>query len=250
MLKSLCLAIVALITLNGCTKYSRTQEFTLDNSVPRQPLAADLKQCPDGHQALKDVRIIAGLLWMTPELVKKIENLEVWPAGCSALGNYKTKVVCTQCRFAYDPLFQHWERRSEDPNDFHRPLSPFIRNFPRGARDGKASLANYYQQIRDDHVERESLIYWTRDEYSLIKQQVLGYLNTSRLILNSKDTADARYPQAITFDGVLGNQYVYIELRRHGEMNQTLVEVELLDEIAARRRHPLSFLARASAIGE
>ena len=94
MLKNRWFALVVLISLSGCTKYSEIQESTLEESQPPQPTAAGIKECPYGHHALKDVPLIVGLLNMTPELERQIANVEVWPAGCTPLGNYKTKVVC------------------------------------------------------------------------------------------------------------------------------------------------------------
>src|SRR3954462_5833495 len=105
MLKHICLALIVLIHVVGCASHYQSREYSFGEDAPAQPTAAQLDHCPDGHKALKDVPILAGLLWITPELQRKIDNLEVWPVGCTPLGNYKTQVVCTKCRFAYEPVF-------------------------------------------------------------------------------------------------------------------------------------------------
>ena len=126
MLKYRWFAILILITLVGCTYHYDSREYTVDDSLPPQPTAAQMQECPYGHHALKDVPLIVGLLWMSPELEKKIANVEVWPAGCSSIGIYKTKVVCMECGLAYDPVRNVWERRLNWGNIamHYRPTSP------------------------------------------------------------------------------------------------------------------------------
>jgi hypothetical protein len=126
MLKIRWLAFVALISLSGCAKYSETQEYTLEESQPPQPTAAAIKECPYGHHALRDVPLIVGLLRMTLELEEKIAKVEIWPTGCTPLGNYKTKVVCMECGVAYDPVLNVWERRLNWGNI----TLPFDQNHP------------------------------------------------------------------------------------------------------------------------
>jgi hypothetical protein len=233
------LSLLLAVALSGCTQSYASREYTLDDDLPPQPTAAQLQRCPDGHDALKDVPIVAGLLWMTPELQRKIENVEVWPVGCRPIGIYTTQVVCMRCKFAYKPVFGHWERRSQDPTDFHRPLSPLVRDFPRPA----FAAANFYQRIHDDHIEGESMIYWTKVGFEYIREDVLKFAAAHDLEVVDERATDERYPDAIKLRGRWNERYFYVDVRRHAELNETLVEVYLLDETAARRHDPLSFVS-------
>jgi hypothetical protein len=103
--------IALLMQVAGCTKYYYSREYASDYDQPPQPTAVEMQHCPDGHDSLKDVPVAVGLLWITPDFERKIKNVEVWPTGCTPLGNYQTKVVCMQCGLAYDPLRNVWERR-------------------------------------------------------------------------------------------------------------------------------------------
>lgn len=76
-------------------------------------------------------------------------------------------VICLQCWLSYSERLQRWERSSELPDSFRRPLAAAIRAVPvPPARDVK-SLVVYSQWITGSQVS-ESVSFWCSDSAGLI----------------------------------------------------------------------------------
>ncbi len=97
------------------------------------------------------------------------KNLCVW--NRSIRGNLlfdENSIICTQCWLSYSQVLQHWARRSESADCFHRPLSTAIRNLPLPpAKDFRWGGAVYSQEIADERVT-ESVSFWCRNSADLI----------------------------------------------------------------------------------
>ena len=96
-------------------------------------LARDLKICPYGHHALKDIPIMYGLpdfsgsnraIWE-----EKIRNHEIVLGGCVVMPDSpKVDTTCLTCGFVYSQRDDSWFRSSEDPDSFHPRISDLLRS--------------------------------------------------------------------------------------------------------------------------
>jgi len=178
----------------------------------------DLHCCPFGHTTLKQVPIIYGLLKQSPELEREIKNLEIWPGGC-CVRDEETKTVCTKCMYAYDSISRYWEKSSENPSHFGKPLSRLIANFPQ-------KQAQYYQDIKDGAVYRESVYFWTAEEPSALHLKLVQYLKGYGII-PGESTQTFKDRQYRTMEGKLNDKYCKVELMYETDMKETSVSCEL-----------------------
>lgn len=102
------------------------------------------------------------------DITKPSKNINVWNRSICANPFYgDDSIICTQCWLAHSTRFQRWERSSEVPASFHRPLSTVIRDFPIPSAKDIKSLVVYSQQISGTQVT-ESVVFWCTDSNSLI----------------------------------------------------------------------------------
>jgi hypothetical protein len=87
-------------------------------------------------------------------------NLAVWNrSSCDNLLHGNDSVICTQCRHAYSTLMQRWERSSEMPDSFQRPLGEAICRFPLPpAKDIRSRVV--YTQTWTPTQMTESVGFW------------------------------------------------------------------------------------------
>jgi hypothetical protein len=158
-------SVVALLV--GCARH--TSVMTL--GIASEPRAADFAACPFGHAALRDVPVLNGLLLWTPELRRAADDPEFWPGGCS--GNSSNKVVCANCRYAYDASARLWVRSSESRDGFLRPQASWAADFPIAALP--ASKAMYSQSVDGTgDVRCEEVVYWSGEASRNIEEQIVA----------------------------------------------------------------------------
>lgn len=181
--------------------------------------------CPYGHEELKDVPVRYGLPAWTPEREGQAANQEFWPGGCVVMGE-KTKVVCANCRYAYDANLEYWEKRSENILGFERPLSQAIAEFPTPKIGQLKSRLNYYQRIDKDGTCSESVIYWTDLDADAVRSQVINYVKQNKAVpveaknrFTDRDTTTIKCPNA--------EGRFEIEIAYHGSSKQTFVHAKL-----------------------
>jgi len=105
---------------------------------------------------------------VTDDRTKPSKNISVWNRSiCANMFYDDASVICTQCWLSYSKQFQRWERSSELPDSFRRPLSAGIRGFPVPPAKNIKSLVVYSQQIAGAKVS-ESVAFWCTDSDSLI----------------------------------------------------------------------------------
>lgn len=69
--------------------------------------ATVLKTCPNGHQTLTNVPVVAGFA-TGAEGRKNVNNFISWPGGCTRGHPGEIVIRCTTCRYTFDPLFHEW----------------------------------------------------------------------------------------------------------------------------------------------
>jgi hypothetical protein len=97
------------------------------------------------------------------------KNLCVWNRSrCGNLFYDANSVICTQCWYSYSKLFSRWERSSELPDSFRRPLSTAIRRFPLPSpKEITSPRVVYSQKIAGARVT-ESVFFWCTDSPTLL----------------------------------------------------------------------------------
>ncbi len=100
---------------------------------------------------------------ITDDQSKPSKNLGVWNRSICANPFYdQDSVICSQCWHAYSKLLDSWERSSELPDSFRRPLAEDIRLFPLPSRKDITSLVVYSQNCTPTQVT-ESVGFWCID---------------------------------------------------------------------------------------
>ncbi len=240
-LRILALSFSAVIWFAGCeADVESFQDTLLPLDEIKSVTSRDLGHCPFEHDQLKDVPVSYGLLYWTPELHQKADNLEFWPGGC-IVRNEKSKVVCTECRYAYDSFFKYWEKQAETASDFERPLSKLIAAFPIPLADQLKSSIGYYQRIKDRAFYSESLIYWSSEDTEKIATRILQYLRQEHLnpSVTKSNFQDRRLN---TIKCKSNDMWVFVDIIFHGDMKRTVVHVDVSAEQAAKIKDPLAFV--------
>ena len=112
-------------------------------------------------------------------------NLCLWNRGiCANLFYGPDSVICTRCWHAHSELMGKWERASESPASFQRPLTPAIRGVPVPPADAIRSRV-VFTQTYDKKRFAESLAFWCVDSESLLAS-IRGYCATNRLTLTAE----------------------------------------------------------------
>lgn len=135
-------------------------------------------KCPFGHQRIIEVPIVYGLLGTTPN--QKKDELAVWCGGCITQ-TPKTKFVCNECGYVYEPAFQSWVKNSGETEQFLYPLSKLIAKFPK-------PLQGYYfeQAIKQNKLYFEKIYYWTEQQIDAIKLEICNYLTNNFVKISEK----------------------------------------------------------------
>jgi len=106
---------------------------------------------------------------ITDDQSKPSKNLQVWNRSmCANMFYDNDSVICTQCWHAYSKHFSRWERSSELPGSFRRPLSAAVRKFPLPpAKDIKSPRVVHSQEIAGAQIT-ESVLFWCTDSPKLL----------------------------------------------------------------------------------
>lgn len=132
--------------------------------------------CPFGHEHVKRIPMIFGELAIDEELQRKIDNLEVWPAGC-VVGDEKYQIVCPVCRYSYNPYVDAWEKDGIEPDEYEVPLHSDIDMFRQYFEDRiKTHSVNYCQRVKDlDHYQ-DHIGFFTRARKKDILKHVQDFI--------------------------------------------------------------------------
>jgi hypothetical protein len=136
------------------------------------------KACPYGHAALKDVPVEYGFIGnVTPEVQRRLDNLEFVPGGCCFEPGVSREslLICTQCKYSYDPTTAEWWRCDHDPNTFQRPLSHAVRQFALTAT-GDPDDVSYDQAVRHGRVASDGVSYRTTESHAQVAVRVVAFL--------------------------------------------------------------------------
>ncbi|HSI62246.1 MAG TPA: hypothetical protein VLE43_03985 [Candidatus Saccharimonadia bacterium] len=92
---------------------------------------------------------------ITDDRAQPSKNLAVWNRSICANPFYgEDSLICTKCWLSFSKDFGYWERKSNQPDSFHRALTPEIRNFPAPSPGG------VYAQYQKDGRCWESAMFW------------------------------------------------------------------------------------------
>lgn len=111
-------------------------------------------ECPDCGDTLID------LATAQDDTDRPSRNLSIWNRSiCGGLAHGPGSVICTNCWLAYRTYFGSWDRASELPDSFNRPLTAAIRNCPLPAPEDRKNRIVYSQEIKLEAVN-ESVFFW------------------------------------------------------------------------------------------
>jgi hypothetical protein len=184
-----------------------------------QKLAADLKVCPEGHKALRDVPILHGfahrpLFRVAPEklepeerkLYDRMKRGEVIVVPEPARKNAaELGTICTECLFRFmtpvDPdgeaMPLHWRKQADDMAGFKLPFSETFKSFPRVAplKDHQ----EFTQIIREDgkSLGQEVMVYGTRAKPAEVVAKLGGWLAAQKIdpetVVKTSEEPDESY---------------------------------------------------------
>jgi hypothetical protein len=116
-------------------------------------------------------------------------NLSVWNrSSCGNLLYGDDSVICERCRQAYSTTMQSWERSSELPDSFQRPLGEGIRKFPLPPAKVITSRVVYSQTWTATQKD-ESIAFWCVQSPELISA-FRDYARQNGLSLRTKKWAE------------------------------------------------------------
>ncbi len=108
------------------------------------------------------------------------KNLCFWNRSvCANLLYWPDSLICTRCWLAHSDLVGNWERASESPASFLRPLSSTIRGVPLPPPSSIHSRAVFTQSYGKKRFA-ESLAFWCVDNENLLAG-LRGYCATNHL---------------------------------------------------------------------
>ena len=145
------------------------------------------KVCPYDHTTVTNIPIVYGLLAPSEETSKAIENQEFIPGGCViSPGSPKTAVLCTTCRFVYNPPRGRWDsgswsRRSTDLKSFKHPFPPLLLSFPMPSRNTLPKQPEYSQFVTDGRASMSFVQFSTTEHLSSLKKRIEAFLQEKKL---------------------------------------------------------------------
>ena len=193
---------------------------------PKNPTAATLRICPDGHTRLRDVPIAYGYIIPDDDFLKKEANHEVIRGGC-VVGPTKEVVLCLECGFRYDTTFKYWQLTSDKLVSLKRELSPLIVRvpFPHDAQP------TYQQKIRAGNVGMD--VVWFHSAQSPVSLSALfkKYLESQGLHVEeeSRSWGDEK-EQYFNLTSDLGNKKVRVVIMEHKITKSNSVHFEIGDD--------------------
>ena len=94
--------------------------------------------------------------------VESSKNLAIWNGSYHGPDYEDYSKICTRCWMAYYDYWRRWERASEVPDSFHRPLRPSIRHVPLPAAEHVHNRVVYTQYWSRGQI-RETVGFWCDD---------------------------------------------------------------------------------------
>jgi len=111
-------------------------------------------------------------------------NLCVWNRSiCANLFYGHDSVICTRCWHAHSDTLGKWERSSESPTTFQRPLRVVIGGVPLPSSDSLRSRVVFTQTFAKKTTD--SVAFWCVDSQS-IQSALRAYCATNRLHLSAE----------------------------------------------------------------
>ena len=157
------------------------------------PTSAELRECPYGHAALKDVPIFYG----TPDFRNKaavsnmdhaIETYQAWHGGCVVSDDSPTvRVTCVTCGFGYESDSELWSRSSPDKASFRIPFSAMLNGFPLPPTDMRVGEVEYSQSVRSNAVTMEIVSYTSREEQPVVFSRATNWLAQFKITTPSRE---------------------------------------------------------------
>jgi hypothetical protein len=144
-----------------------------------------IRACPYGHTTLKKVRILDGLPRVTdPKLREAVANHDIVFTGTDVVNDLlpRQTVYCTTCGFIFERGLGPWTKQAEDPSSFPQPFSRFLREFPLAGLSHRTNT-EYSQRVHNGAVTSEGLYFSTTEPLALLKEQVVKWAESHRLIL-------------------------------------------------------------------
>ncbi|HYJ07197.1 MAG TPA: hypothetical protein VEX43_18860 [Chthoniobacterales bacterium] len=119
--------------------------------------------------------------------VEPSKNLAIWNGSYHGPDYEDYSKICNRCWMAYHPALGFWERASEVPDAFHRPLRAAIRNVPLPPADHVHFRVVYTQRFRD-HQFSESVAFWC-DDIPTVLQPLRDYAAAHNLFFGIDEPA-------------------------------------------------------------
>jgi hypothetical protein len=94
-------------------------------------LGGAISACPLGHETIRAVPVLYGLLRGGPELDEQLRRHDVIAAGCGIPQNPPAYFgYCDTCGYEYDPGERSWIKRAGERSEFIQPFQWSIADFP------------------------------------------------------------------------------------------------------------------------
>ena len=172
-----------------------------DENIPLSSI--HLEKCPFNHHDIKRVPIISGYRFISPEQQKKIDNLELYYAGC-IVGDEKYQIICSKCRYLYNPYGGgYWYKEIINSRNFLIEFDHFVNDFKEiFIDDYQIDSFFYMQEIFDDTKYSDQLTFFIKEKMQPIKKILDSYFIES-LIKTSNDNFHDN--SAIFYNFSIGN---------------------------------------------
>ena len=144
---------------------------------------------------------------VSPELVaaraaaEPSKNLAIWNGSYHGPDYENYSKICTLCWMAYHDYRRRWERASEVPDAFYRPLRPSIRQVPLPAAEHVHNRVVYTQYWSPGQI-RETVGFWCDDLPEVI-EPLRAYAAAHNLFFGIDEPSRPSRPK--------GQQFVLIE---------------------------------------
>lgn len=193
---------------------------------PRNPTAAVLRTCPNGHSRLRDVPIAYGLVIPDEDFRRRKANREIVQGGC-CIRPEKHIILCLECDYRYDIGGHYWTLTSDRPSAFSRKLPPLILNVPLPS-DAKPT---YEQRIRAGRVGMTLVWFYSTETPKSLAASLKAYLASQGLRTREESFASAPEKQhTVTLVADCKGQQVTVTINEHATAKTTSVNFELGDE--------------------
>ncbi len=141
--------------------------------------------CPACHVGI----VLSPELVATRAAAEPSKNLAIWNGSYHGPDYEHYSKICTLCWMAYHNKLNYWERASEVPDAFHRPLTVAIRHVPLPSAEHIHFRVVYSQYFRNQRFD-ESVAFWCDDSPQVL--QPLRDYATAYHLLFSVDTASRK----------------------------------------------------------